>query len=236
MPISHLLAGALLVLPLVALAPAPAAAEEDQTRRLTMTGTGQVSARPDIAHLTLGVGSAARTARAALDANNAAMGRVVAALTGAGIADKDLQTSGFQVLPRYFQDAKADEPPRVVGYEVSNSLHIAVRDLDRLGPVLDLAVTEGSNRIDGLAFGFAEPEALMDRARAGAVADARRKAAIYAEGLGVTLGKVLSVDEYGGGGGPVPMMARAAAMAAAVPIAAGETTLSVQVNVVWEIE
>jgi len=233
MRLSALFGCALALLPLLA---APAAAADEPVRRMTVTGTGEVSGRPDMADVTVGVETDAETARAGLDANNAAMTRVMAAMADLGIAEKDLQTSGFSINPRYEQKPNSNEPPRLVGYQVRNQLHVAVRDLDKLGQVLDAAVTQGSNRIDGLAFGFAAPESMLDEARKRAVADARRKAQIYAEGLDLKLGSILSVDEAGGGGPPRPMFARALAAAPAVPIAAGESTLQVQVNVVWQIE
>lgn len=221
----------------VLLLPAAAsAADEPQRRTLTLTGTGEVTAAPDLATVDIGVVSDADTARAALDANTEAMARVMRSFAELGIDDKDLQTQGFNVEPRYHYDPKNEQPPRLVGYRVSNTVHVKVRDLGGLGGVLDTVVTEGSNEIRGLAFGFADPDSLLDEARRLAGADARRKAGIYAEGLGVRLGRIVEVSEAGNVPRPMPVMMRAAAMEARdVPVAAGEQSVSASVNVTWEI-
>ena len=213
------------------------ASADDDRRKLTLTGTGEVSAAPDIATIDLGVVSDGKTARAALDANTAAMKVVMDVIEGLDIAAKDVQTSGFSVQPRYFHDPKQRAAPKVVGYQVNNTVHVTVRALSGLGRVLDQVVTGGSNTINRLAFSFSKPEQLMDEARKKAGADARRKAALYAEGLGIELGPIIEVHEAGGGPQPRPMRMRAAAMEASdVPISAGEQAVSSSLNVTWEID
>lgn len=215
---------------------ATAQAAEEERRTLTVTGTGEVSAAPDMANVDLGVTSQADTARAALDANTAAMNEVMQALKDLGIAEKDIRTSGFNVQPRYRHDPQRPQSPEITGYEVSNTVHVSVRALAGLGRLLDTVVSRGSNTINGLSFGFADRERIVDEARRAAGADARRKAELFAEGLGVRLGPIVAVSEAGGGQGPVPVFARTMAMEAAVPIATGEQTVSASVTVSWRID
>ena len=165
------------------------------------------------------------------------MNALFAALKDAGIAEKDIQTSNFMVQPRYdYQDGK---PPKLVGYDVSNTVTVTVRKLAALGLLLDKVVQAGSNQINGIGFDVSKPDAALDEARKLATADAARKAKIYAEAMGVGLGPVMSISESTGYQPPMPM-ARGKAMmadaAAPVPVAAGEQTLSVDVNITWEIK
>jgi hypothetical protein len=235
-------------MPLIALAlaaltalPLPAAAQEAKPERSTIavTGHGEVRATPDLAIVTIGAMSSAATAREALDANNKAMTAIMVALKSAGIEDKDIQTSGFMVGPRYdYSDSNTGKPPKVVGYDVNNGVTVTVRKLDGLGAVLDSVVSKGSNVINGVSFSIAEPEPKRDEARKLAVADARRKAELYAAAAGVALGNVITISEIGGYQPPIPVYARAQAAdaAAAVPVAAGEQIVAADVNIVWAIK
>jgi uncharacterized protein YggE len=215
----------------------PAHAEESRMPRLiSLSGHGEVRRVPDLATVTTGVLSQAATAAEALAANTKAMNALFAALKDAGIENKDVQTSNFMVQPRYnFQDGKA---PELVGYDVSNNVTVRVRKIAELGAILDKVVQAGSNQINGIGFEVSEPEAALDEARKLATVDATRKAKLYAEAMGVTLGPVTSISEGGGYQPPMPM-ARAGAMmadaAAPVPVAAGEQALSIDVNITWEI-
>jgi uncharacterized protein len=226
-----------LVLAGPALAQTPAARPDPAT--ISLVGQGEARAAPDMATISLGVISQARIAREALAANTRAMSEAVQSLKQAGIADRDLQTSQFSVQPQYQQDPQGRTPPRIVGYQVSNRLTARVRDLTKLGDVLDRVVALGANSVEGPVFGLAEPQAARDAARKAAAEDALRRARIYADALGVRLGRVLSVSEQGTAvPRPQPMMmARTAAVAeaAAVPVEAGESTLTAQVAITWEI-
>ncbi len=218
-------------------APAAIADEAKPPRNITLTGHGEVRIAPDMAMIAIGTVDQAATAAEALAANTAAMAAILAALKDAGIAEKDMQTSNFLVQPRYDYGNSA-QPPRLVGYEVSNTLTAAVRKLDTLGALLDRSVASGSNRIDGISFQLADPDKALDEARKRAAADAARKARLYAAALGVSLGPILSVSETGGPPPPVLMQMKtmgAEAMSADVPIARGEQTVSVDVDIVWEI-
>ena len=222
---------------------AVAAEDEPKPRLMSLTGEGEVTAAPDMAVLSLSVVSEDRTARQALFANTRAMTALVDAMKQAGVEAKDLQTSGFNVSPKYSRPRRNQSgpqpPPEIVGYTVRNTLTIRIRKLDSAGEILDTAVSLGSNAISGLTFTVAEPKPLQNEARKAAIADALEKAKLYAEGAGITLGPIRSITEGGGVRPPQPMaMARAQAEVAfdtAVPIEAGELTYRAQVNVVWEI-
>jgi uncharacterized protein len=217
------------------LAPVPAAAQQPEPPRgLTLTGVGEVRARPDLAVVRVGVVSQAATARAALDHNNRAMRAVMAALQDQGIAERDMQTSQFTVQPRYRHDQTGEAPPRIDGYQVSNQLTVTVRDLERLGPVLDQAVSVGSNQILGVTFDLADPEPRRDEARRLAVEDAMRKARVYAEAAGVALGPIRAMTEQSRLDPPQPYQRMEMAQAS-VPIAEGEQVVAVQVTISWNI-
>lgn len=134
---------------LLAAIASPASAEEDKTARIIVTGEGEVSLAPDMAVVGLGVTSQAQTARDALTENNKAMADVIEAMKNAGIDPKDLQTSGFSIQPRYNHHApgknEEPKPPSIVGYTVYNNLTVRVRDLSRLGEIMDKSVTLGVN-------------------------------------------------------------------------------------------
>jgi len=220
------------------LAAVPAQAiSKDERRVITMTGTGIVEAPADIAHIRTGVVSEAKTARAALDGNSAAMVKIVDKLKTSGVAAKDIQTTSFAVNPRY-QHYKDGRPQEIVGYRVTNSVEIAVRDVKRLGEILDQAVTLGANQIGGVTFDIDQPQKLEEEARKRATKDAMGKAALYAEEAGVKLGPILSIGESLLSRPPRPVMARMAMEAKSVdaPIEPGEQAIEARVDVTWEIE
>lgn len=216
----------------------PVFAEDAKMPRvISLTGHGEVKSAPDMAFVTTGVVSQGATAAEALSANTTAMTNLFAALKAAGIEEKDVQTSNFMVQPRY--NYPENKPMELVGYEVSNTVTVNVRKLADLGALLDKLVQSGSNQISGIGFSVSQPEAALDEARKLATADAARKAKVYAEALGVSLGPVLSVSEGFNVPPPMPLLRGKAMMAdaasAPVPVAAGEQTLSVDVNITWEI-
>lgn len=205
---------------------------------LTVGGEGIVTAAPDIASFSTGVVSAAKTAREALDANTKSVADVIAAVKASGVEARDISTSGFSVQPQYV-NVKRDgiEAPRIAGYEVRNTVTVRLRDLSKLGSLLDEAVTKGANQIGGIAFDIAEPAKLEEQARIAAVKDARRQAEIMAEAGGVRLVRVISLAEDGAAP-PMPRMMAAAPMSKrdSVPVEAGETELRARVTIVYEIE
>ncbi|CDF32916.1 unnamed protein product [Chondrus crispus] len=160
-------------------------------RTINVVGEGSASAVPDLATIDAGVTTTATTAVAALSENNRKFARVVAVLKEQGIADTDVQTSSFDV----FQDTRGRRENRTRVYTVSNSISIKVRDVDAVGGVLDALVRAGSNEINGVTFGLEDSQMTKDKARRLAVADAKRKAMLFAESAGVELGKVLAISE-----------------------------------------
>lgn len=228
--------GAAALLGLLA-AVSPAFAEGGKMPRIvSLSGHGEVRSTPDLAFVTSGVVSQGATAAEALAANTKAMNDLFAALKGAGIDDKDIQTSNFSVQPRY--DYQNGQAPKLAGYDVSNTVTITLRKIDALGPLLDKLVQNGSNQISGVTFEVSKPEDAMDEARKLAAADAARKAKVYAQAMGIELGNIVQVSEGAPSQPPMPMRGKVmmADAAAPVPVAAGEQTLAVDVNVIWEIK
>lgn len=217
----------------LALVPLSSLAEE--SRQITVTGEGRVEAAPDMALITLGVTHQADAARDAMAATSDAVARILTRLDQLGLAARDVQTRRITLNPAWANERyDSDKPPKIAGFTASNTVAIRVRALDQLGEVLDAVVEDGANTFNGLQFLIADPDPLMDEARKQAVADAMARAALLAEAAGVTLGPLRSIDEYGGGGGPV-MMEMAAARSGGVPIASGEVSLSASVTMVFDI-
>jgi len=213
---------------------APALAQTALPAAISVTGEATVSAAPDLAQIEAGVTSEAKTAREASEANNAAMGKVLQALKGAGIAEKDFQTSRLSLQPQSAPNRPG--PSAIVGYRASNRVTIRLRDVTKLANVIDTLVGAGANDIGGINFMVSNASKLLDEAREQAVADARRKAEIYAKAAGVMLGAPLSISEEGNAA-PVPYRKMAVGMAvAAAPVAQGEETLQVTVSVSWAIK
>ncbi|MDZ4136162.1 MAG: SIMPL domain-containing protein [Paracoccaceae bacterium] len=222
-----------LALPIALQAAGPALAQ--QRPAITVTGEGRVDAAPDVATISLGVTTEGATATQAMAANSAELARVLANLRAAGIAERDLQTSGLSLNPNWNSSAPGMSPV-IAGYVASNMLSVRVRALDTLGAVLDAAVKDGANALNGVSFGLADPAPALDEARRRAVADARARAVLLTGAAGVNLGAVMSITEGGGYAAPQPMFRLERSMAAdAVPVAAGEVSISAQVTIVWEI-
>ena len=219
------LAGALLT--------APARAQIIPPAAISVTGEATVLVPPDLAEIDGGVTSEAKTAREASEANNAAMGKVLQALKGAGIEEKDIQTSRLSLQPQSAPNRSG--PSAIAGYRASNRVTIRVRDVTKVASVIDTLVGAGANEIGGINFVVSQASKLLDEARERAVADARRKAEIYAKAAGVTLGAPLSISEESNSA-PVPYRRMAAGMAASAPVAQGEETLAVTVSVSWAIK
>jgi uncharacterized protein len=221
---------------LVAFAANPAFSEESKvTRMISVVGQGEVRVVPDVASVTIGVTGTAPAAREALDENNKAMNALLDVLKKAGIEPRDIATSNFSLGPRY--DYNNNNQPKLLGYDVSNTVTVTVRKIDDLGGLLDVAVTAGSNQINGISFSISKPDAAMDEARKLAMADAKHRAEVYAGAGGIAVGDVLGVSETIAAV-PVPMefkQARAQS-ADAVPVAQGEQVLRVDVNVTYAIK
>ncbi len=213
---------------------APVLAQSDIPPAISVTGEASISVPPDLAAVDAGVASDAKTAREASEANSIAMGKVLAALKAVNIDAKDIQTSRLSLQPQYAPNRAG--PSSVVGYRASNRVTVRIRDVTKVAGVIDALVGAGANDIGNISFEVSQASKLLDDAREKAVADARRKAEIYAKAAGVTLGAPLSISEEGA---PQPVFRAkvSAPMAAApTPIAQGEETLSISVSVTWAIK
>ncbi|MCR9183924.1 MAG: SIMPL domain-containing protein [Halieaceae bacterium] len=236
-----LIHGYMLLLFSLGLALPAAAAETAPYPQIRVSGEGVASLAPDIAVLSLAVTREAPTAQQALDASSSAMREVLAALRKAGIEERDLQTEQFAIQPRY-RDEPAQvkgEPsaPRIVGYTVSNALSVRVRDLGRLGGIIDMSVRLGVNQGGGIRFLNEDPAAALSAARSAAMQDALSRARTLTAAADVGLGRILEISEQSYQPRPM-MMARTEMMADAgsVPIAGGENSYRVTVNVTFALE
>jgi len=210
-------------------------------RTIQVSGLGQVNSRPDIATISTGVTTEAKEAREALSDNNESMAAILKLLKQLGIAEKDVQTSGFNIHPVYSRDRQQQAAPQITGYRVQNDVRVRVRQIDELGKVLDALVSAGSNRISRISFGVDDTHDLLQQARRLAVADAKERATVYADASGTRVGKVLSISEHTTGP-PVMRQPRSfhlpssMAAAASVPVATGELDFSATVHMVFALE
>lgn len=220
---------------MTAAAQTPALASSDGTL-LSVSASGEASRAPDVATASAGVVTQAADANAAMRANAAQMTKVIAAIRAAGVAERDIQTTGINIHPTYRH--VENEEPRISGYSANNSVSLKVRDIAKLGEVLDALVASGANNVSGPSFGIDQPEAVYDEARRKALEQARRRADMYAESLGLRVRRIVSISEGGGFEQPRPMFAvraMAADAEASTPVAAGENTLTANLEIVFEL-
>lgn len=214
--------------------------QQVQPSTLNIMVEASVKQAPDLATIQAGVVTQNRSARTALQQNAERMSRAMAALRAAGIAERDIQTSGISLAPQY--EYLPDQRPRITGYQATNTVTVRVRDLEALGPVLDGLVAQGVNSLNGPSFGIDNPDAALDRAREDAMRRAMARAELYARASGMRVRRVITINESGGyQPQPQPVMMARMAMADAAgapetPVAAGEVSLSVQLNVQFELE
>lgn len=214
---------------------APSAAEAVEGTLLRIYAEGETQARPDRAYVTTGVTTLEPTAAAAMAANARQMEAVIRALRRSGVAERDLQTAGVSLNPQYNYD---DGAQTLVGYQAGNSVTGTVREVRRLGPIIDAVSESGANQINSVEFAVADPTEPMDSARREAVTRARQRAELYAGAMGMRIARVISLEEGGAGGPPMPMpLARMAASEAKAdtPIAPGELTFTAGVTVTYEL-
>lgn len=242
-PISSLaIAGLLALVPILGAAPMTSAEAQEQraargeaARFVMVAGHGSVEAPPDGAEISTGVVTEAATARGALTANSAAMRKVIEGLKSAGLSAGDIQTQQFQIQPRY--RTYKDRPQEIEAYSVRNQVTVKVREIARLGEILDQVVTLGANQASNITFIVSDAERRKDEARKLAVENAIKRARILAEASGARLGPVLSItEEVIGPRPPRPMVARSSMSMESVPIEAGSETLSVRVEVAFALE
>jgi uncharacterized protein len=204
---------------------------------LSLAAYGEVKVAPDMATINFGVMTEAATAEEAMRQNAQYMERVMAALRRAGIAERDIQTSGLNLSAQY--DYQQDQPPRLRGYQATNRVTVTVRDLSRVGTTADAVVSAGVNQIDGISFGLTDRTAAEDQARRLAVRDLQRKASLYAEALGVQLGGIRGLSEGTSMSAPPPMpYARSMAMESAdasTSVSPGQLTVRVDISGVYDL-
>jgi uncharacterized protein YggE len=217
----------LIALALVVLPPANASALD---KIVTVTGEASAAVAPDMALIRLGVTSRGKTAREASDANAKEMTALLAAITAAGVAERDIQTAQISLQP---QMDNGGGSARLVGFQATNQLTVKMRDIDKMSGILDRAIAAGANEMSGIDFVVSERSKLLDQARSDAIADARRKAEVYARAAGVKLGRAVAITEEGSNPPIRPMAAMRAG--GAVPIAPGEQTLRATVTVSYEL-
>ena len=205
-------------------------------RQISVSGTGRVDLAPDMATVRIGVTHQDEDAAAALQQTSDAVAAMLARLTELGIAARDVQTAGLSLNPVWRDRPEQQGQPMPWGFEASNVVSLRLRDIAALGEVLDSLVADGANRLDGVSFGLQDPEASMDEARRLAVADARRKATLFAEAAGGALGQVIDLTETGMATPRPQMMEMAAMRADSVPVAAGEVGITASVQMTFALE
>jgi uncharacterized protein YggE len=202
---------------------------------IVVSGTGRVAVDPDVADLRLGVAISRPTVAAARAASAEAMNAVLAAVTGAGVARRDVRTTVLSVQPRYdYRDGKA---PTLTGYDLANVVEVTVRDLATLGAVVDGALTAGATSLDGLTFRVDDPREAEHAARTAAVVEARARADVLAAASGVSIAGVSDIVE--GGQPPAWPQPKATRMLmaadAGTPVEGGTTEIAVTVTVTFRI-
>lgn len=236
----------------------PAPALEPGHSLLSINGTAQSDASPDVALFSAGVTTHAASATEALAENSRRMDAVIASLKRAGIAERDIQTSNLSINPIYSDPNReammaarmagqpyVPPPPeqqlqKIIGYTATNNVSVRQRDLKNYGRVIDTLVAAGANQINGPNFSLDNPEPLLDRARTQAIRNARQRAQLYADAAGLKIVRILSISE--GGGYVQPRMAMrnyammdGAAPPAPPPVQPGQLELNASVTVLYEL-
>ena len=205
--------------------------------RLDINATGEVTRVPDVAVISAGVVTRAATAGSAIQDNAARMERVIAALKAAGVEDRDIQTSSINLNPEYRYDQ--NQPPKLVGYTVSNTVNVRFRDIRNSGKILDALVAQGANQINGPTLTIDKPESALDEARMNAIANGRSRAELYARAMGKRVARVVSVSESNSNypvPPPMPVMMEARAQAADTKIVPGDQKVQVSVSMVFDLQ
>jgi uncharacterized protein YggE len=213
----------------------PALADEPRPAILTASGEGVVMATPDIAVVNIGVVTNDRTAEAALAANAKDMNEVIAAMKAAGIADKDIGTSGFYVNPIYPPEREQGQPQKVQSYRVTNEVRVTIRDFAKAGAILDKVINAGTNEVNGISFELSDRVGPADDALKAAVADASRKAGIMADAAGLKIVRMQSLATGEPAGRPIPFAAPMAMAKAATPVMAGQQEIRATATAVFEV-
>jgi uncharacterized protein len=226
----------LIVLVLTACTAAPANSKSEVTRQLNASGTGRVFLKPDVAYVYIGVNSRAKSVTEALQDNNNKAQSISQALTGMGVDAADIQTSAFNVFPQ--QQVGPNGETLGTEYVVDNSVYVTVRDLQKLGQMLDTVVQSGANSINGVQFDVNDKETALSNARQMAIEDAKKNAQELAKAGGVELGNLITLNVYGSPA-PVAMFEGKGGVGSAaannVPVSAGQLILTVNADLSYEI-
>jgi hypothetical protein len=200
-------------------------------RTVTVTGTSTIKSKPDEAIVSLGVETTARTAEAAMRDNAAKMNEVMVALRDQGIAADDIATAYIQLYPRY-----DDSGRNITGYSASNSINVTVRDMSKVGTVIDRAVGAGANVAGGITFQLSDQSQGREQALQAAVADARTQADALAQASGASVGQVMRIDAVNAPAPPPVYYDRVeAAAGASTPVSPPTLETQVTVTVTWAL-
>lgn len=206
---------------------------------LNLSANGESEVAPDKATITLGVQTDAPTAEGAIRENANKMSRVIAALKRAGLTDREIQTSNLSLNPQYVYQENL--PPRLTGYQASNQVIVTVRELSRLGQIVDATVNAGADNVGGISFGVEDPTEAENRARLEAVDNLRAKADLYAKAMGYRVARLVTLNEgssYMPAPPPMPMMARAEMSQkydAVTQVSPGELKVRVDISATYEL-
>jgi uncharacterized protein YggE len=205
-------------------------------RTITVTGTGKVTLTPDIAYISIGVNTQKASAKDAVTENNTQAQAVVAAIKGFGVADKDIQTTDFSIYPQQQYDTNGKQTGII--YVVNNTVYVTMRDLSKLGTLLDSTVTSGANNINSIQFDVADKTSALSQARQAAVTDARKQADELTKATGVAVGDVQNISYYDSTAPVTVQYAKAdmAAGAGSVPVQAGSMQISTTVTIVYGLK
>ena len=212
-----------------------------EKRKVTLSASGVVKVEPDMAHINTGVETTAKTAQEAVRKNSKAMADIIEVLKDFNVRKQHIQTTNFTVQPRYESykiSSSQNRSPKIIGYQVINSVSITIKDQKKLGDILDKVVSLGSNRINNIAFSVSKSEQFLDQARRKAMKTAIQRARLYTKAAGARLGKVLNISENSSyrPSRPIARSRSFSVQEASVPIQAGSQDLRVFVTVTWEIK
>ena len=202
--------------------------------QMHVVGSATIKKAPDMAVSQIGVQTINKELDPAINENNSKAAAIIEALKQMGIADKDIQTTSFNIYPQ--RDYANNKPNEIIGYQVDNMLSVNFRDLTKIGTGLQRAINAGANNIYGISFTFADPISLQDEARIEAIKDATKKAKSIADAAGIKLGKIVSINEISSSSPIISRDYSKAEAAAAVPIQSGEIGLTVQVQIVYSLD
>ncbi|MDO8492800.1 MAG: SIMPL domain-containing protein [bacterium] len=223
------------------------------TNTVSFSGEGKVMAKPDIAMVEFSIITEAATSKAAQDDNSKKSQKITDFLKKQGVEDKDVKTTSYNIYPKYSYPSpiiynqsepsilppERDGQPKIVGYQVTQSFQVKVRNFDKLSRIVDGLVSVGVNNVNNLGFSVEDPEKLKSEARAKAIADAKKKADELKNQIGIKLGKIVNFSE-GFGGYPGPYYMEAKGMggggASGPSLPPGENEISVNVTLTYQIK